>query len=308
MGAPELRADSQPGAMTELIGFIGAGRMGLPACARLVASGYEVHVADRDPERAEPVRAAGAVWVGDTEPVAAQADVLMTMLPGSLELGEAMRLAIPSLRPSTTWIDLTSSSPLLGSQLVALARGRQVECLEAPVGGGIAEAQAGRLELFVGGSPATVNRQRRLLEVLGPVNHVGDNGAGYITKLLVNLLWFGQAVASAEALLLACRAGLDLDVLRAALMRSAAASALIDHDLDALLNGDYLTSFGLDRCCEELEAVTALGAELEVPFELSALVARTYEQALARYGPIDGELLAVSLLEERAGLRLRHGR
>jgi len=294
--------------ITEPIGFIGAGRMGLPVCARLVASGYEVLVADRNPERAGHVQAAGAVWVGDTPSVASRAGVLMTMLPGSPELREAMRLATPSLRPRTTWIDLTSASPLLGSELVALARERQVECLEAPVGGGIAEAGAGRLELFVGASPAAVQRQRGLLEALGTVNHVGDNGAGYTTKLLVNLLWFGQAVAIAEALLVGRRAGLDLDVLRAALRRSAAASALIDRDLDALLKGDYMASFGLHRCCEELEAVRALAAELDVPFEHSALVAQTYSEALIRYGPVDGELLAVSLLEERAGLRLRHGR
>lgn len=282
--------------------------MGLPACARLVVSGYEVLVADSSLERAEPVQAVGAVWVRDTPAVAARADVLITMLPGSRELADATHEAVPALRSGTTWIDMTSCSPRLGAELVSLARERQVECLDAPVGGGIAAAQTGRLQLFVGGSTAAVKRHRRLLRVLGSVNHVGENGAGYTTKLLVNLLWFGQAVACAEALLLAGRAGLDLDVFRAALRHSAAASALIENDLDALLDGDYLESFGLDRCHEELVAVTALADELDVPFELSSLVARTYQEALERFGAVDGELLAVALLEERAGLRLRHSR
>jgi 3-hydroxyisobutyrate dehydrogenase len=123
----------------------------------------------------------------------------------------------------------------------------------------------------------------------------------------VNLLWFGQAIATAEALLLARRAGLDLDVLRHVLTSSAASSEFIRDDLSALLAGDYLTSFGLDRCCEELAAVTALGREHDVPFELSTLVERIHQRALARYGPADGELLAVALLEEQAGIRLRHG-
>jgi 3-hydroxyisobutyrate dehydrogenase len=68
---------------------------------------------------------------------------------------------------------------------------------------------------------------------------------------------------------------------------------------------DYLTSFGLDRICEELEAVTALAGDYHVPWELSDLVRRTYLRALARYGPVDGELLAVALLEEEAGDKLR---
>jgi 3-hydroxyisobutyrate dehydrogenase len=77
----------------------------------------------------------------------------------------------------------------------------------------------------------------------------------------VNLLWFGQAVATAEALLLARRSGIDLDVLQQALGDSAAASSFIQRDLGALLSGDYLPSFGLDRCCEELAAINALARE-----------------------------------------------
>ena len=133
----------------------------------------------------------------------------------------------------------------------------------------------------------------------------GDHGAGHTAKLLVNLLWFGQAVATAEALLLARRAGIDTEVMVRTLESSPAATSFIRRDLDALLEGDYLESFGLDRCCEELRAVVALAAEHGVPFELSTEVANAYERALDRYGHVDGELLAVALLEERAGLNLR---
>jgi 3-hydroxyisobutyrate dehydrogenase len=125
----------------------------------------------------------------------------------------------------------------------------------------------------------------------------------------VNLLWFGQAVATAEALLLGQRAGVDPAVLRHALTGSPAASTFIRSDLGLVFRGDYLASFGLDRICEELEAATALAGDYQVPWELSGAVHRTYRRALAKYGPIDGELLAVSLLEEETGdkLRARHG-
>jgi len=68
-----------------------------------------------------------------------------------------------------------------------------------------------------------------------------------------------------------------------------------------VFRGDYLDSFGLDRICEELEAVTALAGEYQVPRELFDVVRRTYRRALARFGPADGELLAVSLLDDEAG-------
>lgn len=187
--------------------------------------------------------------------------------------------------------------------------------LEAPAGGGVPGARAGKLRLFVGGDAAVVEHHRPLPEVLADpqrITHVGGHGAGYLTKLLVNLLWFGQAIATAEALLLARRAGIDLDVLRQALMDSAASSAFIRSSLGALLAGDYMTGFGLDRCCEELTTVTALGREHDVPLELSALVERIHQRALTRYGPTDGELLAVALLEKKPGsgcaTALREGR
>ena len=177
---------------------------------------------------------------------------------------------------------------------------------EAPAGGGVRAGQARTLQLFAGGDAALLERYRSLLQALADpeqIAYLGGPGAGYTAKHLVNLLSFGQALAAAEALLLADREGIDLETLRHAMTGSAAASSFISHDLPALLSGDYLTSFGLDRCCEELAAITELARQDGVPFGISEHVERTYQRALARYGPADGELLAVALLEEQAGIR-----
>ncbi|MET8413126.1 hypothetical protein ABZV34_34620 [Streptomyces sp. NPDC005195] len=78
------------------------------------------------------------------------------------------------------------------------------------------------------------------------------------------------------------------------------------HDLPALLAGDYLTDFGLDHIHDQLTAVTALAERLDTPHSITDTVCRLHGEALARYGPADGELLGVALLEERAGILLRH--
>ncbi|MBV9917873.1 MAG: NAD(P)-dependent oxidoreductase [Solirubrobacterales bacterium] len=291
--------------MTSTIGLIGAGRMGLAIVTRLVQSGFAVIASDRRAECEGEVRRVGAAWQDSALGVAAASGVLITVLPGARELEEVMAVALPALQQGATWIDMTSAAPDVGRKLLEMARGYGIECLDAPLGGNPAAAATGRLQLYAGGSEATVAQQRRLLELLGRIEHVGGHGAGYTTKLLINLLWFGQAVAVTEALLLARRMGLDLDRLRSTLTRSSAASRFIEHDLDAPMNGDYLAGFGLDRCCEELDAVTGLARAHAVPFELSNAVRRAYAESLARYGAVGGELLAVALLEERAGLRLR---
>ena len=291
--------------MSATVGVLGVGRMGAGICAALARAGHEVLAFDVRPGRAEQARAAGARWGESAPAVAGAAEVLVSSLPGSPELRDAMEAVMGELRGGATWIDTTSSTPAVAGPLVAAASARRVDCLDAPVGGGPEQAAAGALRLYVGGPPATVERRREVLEALGTVEHMGAAGAGYTTKLLVNLLWFGQAVATGEAMLLAARSGIDLELLRATLGRSAAASDFVGRDAGNILNGDYMASFGLDRCCEELDAVVSLAGELGVPFELSSEVARAYTRALERYGAVDGELLAVALLEERAGVRLR---
>jgi 3-hydroxyisobutyrate dehydrogenase len=293
------------------VGFIGVGRMGLPMCANLVRAGHDVTAGDVREELHQAVTACGARWGGPALAVAAVADVLITMLPGGPELRDLMLApggVLAALPTTATWIDMTSTSPVIGRELAAVARARGVGMLEAPVGGGVRAAADGSLQLFVGGDAGLLERHRALLEVLadpGRIIRMGGPGTGYTTKHLVNLLWFGQAIATAEALLLACREDIDLRLMQRTLAGSAASSSFIRDDLEALFGGDYLTSFGLDRCCEELGAITALAREDGVPFGLSEQVEQTYRRALARYGPAGGELLPIAMLEEQAGVQLR---
>lgn len=285
--------------------------MGLPICRALVRAGYPVVATDKRAELAGPVTASGASWRTTPGEASASADTLITVLPGPPQVRAVMLGAggaLAALAPGTTWLDMTTSNPAAAAPVRERAIGHGVQVLEAPAGGGVQAAREGRLELFVGGDARLLGKHRPLLEAIADpdrILHVGGHGAGYTVKLIVNLLWFGQAVATAEAMLLGQRAGVDAEVLRQALTASAAASSFIGCDLESVFQGDYLTSFGLDGICRELADVTALATECQVPFEMSRLVSRIYQRALERYGPEAGELLAVALLEEQAGTRLR---
>ncbi len=288
---------------------VGAGRMGAPVSACLVRAGHQVTASDADPAREAAVRAAGAVWEPSAAAAAARCEVLVTVLPGPAEVDAVMGPAVvDALRPGATWIDMTSTSPQAAAEVRGRLAGRPLHTLEAPIGGSPQDAAAARLRLFVGGEAELVARHRPLLEAVADpakIVHTGGPGTGYALKLLVNALWFGQAVATAEALLLGRRAGIDLTLMREVLADSAAGSAFVRHDLDALFGGDYLETFGLDHICEQLSLVSSMADAHGTPHDVADSVRRLYAQALDRYGPADGELLAVRLLEERADLRLR---
>jgi 3-hydroxyisobutyrate dehydrogenase-like beta-hydroxyacid dehydrogenase len=136
------------------------------------------------------------------------------------------------------------------------------------------------------------------------IHHVGDQGSGYLAKLLINLQWFGHAVLATESLLLAQRHGLSPDRMRSLLAGSAGDSAFASRHLPSLLAGDYLRDFGLDRCLEELESVERAAVDADTPHSVTSLVASLHRTALETFGAVDGELMGPALLEEQAGFRL----
>jgi 3-hydroxyisobutyrate dehydrogenase-like beta-hydroxyacid dehydrogenase len=265
--------------------------MGSRVAAGLVAAGYEVR--GWDPAVASSI---------SLDEVVASAEVLVTVLPGSAEIA-TLEGTLSRLSDGALWLDLTSSDPTVVEGIVARTG---VLALGAPMGGGPDAADTRTLRFFAGGSAEALGRALPLLQSLGTVDHIGlAVGAGYTAKLLANLLWFGQAVAVTEALLLGKSLGLDPASLRATLASSAGGSVFLDDYAESLLAGDYLETFGIDRVVEELDILVRLAAERRVPFELSELVARTHREALARFGAVDGELLGAKLLEQLGGSTLR---
>ncbi|MER6210887.1 NAD(P)-dependent oxidoreductase [Streptomyces sp. NPDC001642] len=287
--------------------LIGVGRMGEHIAANLARAGYQVHAYDIDPERGVAVLAHGARLAASAEQAAAGADVLLTVLPGPAEVAAAVNSTVlEALAADATWIDMSSNTPAASEPLVQRAAAHGVNVLEAPIGGSPTDAATGQLRLFVGGEEAVLARHRRMLSAVATrITHVGGHGTGYTAKLLVNLLWFGQAVATAEALLLAQRVGIDVEVMAETLATGPASSAFIHDNLPSLLTGDYLPVFGLDHIRDQLAAVTDLAERLGTPHSLADAVRQVHEEALEQYGPLDGELLAVALLEKRAGMLLR---
>jgi 3-hydroxyisobutyrate dehydrogenase len=170
-------------------------------------------------------------------------------------------------------------------------------------------ADAGTLQIFVGGQAGAFVRARPLLEAMGDpdrILHVGPHGAGYTVKLMINLLWFAHLTATAEVLTVGTAAGVDLATLRRCLLASPAASNFIERDvLSVLRHSDYDESFALALACKDLGLAIDLARDTGVPVEVSATVEQVYRRARAQYGDAGGEMLPIKLLEDLTGAPLR---
>jgi 3-hydroxyisobutyrate dehydrogenase-like beta-hydroxyacid dehydrogenase len=284
------------------IGFVGTGSMGNPVARNLLAAGHELSVHDLVKSQAADLVADGANWCDDAAGVAAEADVVLLSLPSHLEV-EAVCFGagglFETIRPGTYLIDLTTVSISLIPRLVQAQQTYGVHYLTSPVSQGVDNARLGKLSVFVGGSPADYEHCLPIFRAIAEVVlHTGDHLSAMAAKLLTNLLWFINAVAIGEALVLGAKSGIALPVLREVVLNSCGTSWVAEHDLGSIYDGSYDPSFTTKLCCKDLRLISELAARLDVPIELGATVEQIFRRVGNIYGDDSPELSVVRHLQE----------
>jgi len=170
-----------------VLGFIGTGVMGRSMCGHLLSAGYRVHVYNRTRSRAQPLIDQGAIWADTPADVAANAQVIITIVgfPTDVEqvyLGENGLLS--RVKEGAVLIDMTTSSPERAVRIAAAAAEKGAAALDAPVSGGDRGAREATLSIMVGGDRQAFDRVRPILEVMGKnIVYQGPAGSGQHTKM-----------------------------------------------------------------------------------------------------------------------------
>lgn len=294
------------------IAFVGLGSMGGPMSRNLARAGFDVTVHDLDPGTVARAVEAGALPASTAAEAASACDLLITMLPTPAVIEDVMLAGgqvAAAMTPGSLWVDMSSSVPAVADRVRAQHGARGIRVIDAPVSGMAKGAADATLQIFVGGDADDVARARPVLAALGDPErtfHVGGPGTGYAVKLLLNLLWFHQLVSLAEVLTVGVRAGVDLGVLRSALVASPANCTLLERDLHGLFTaGDYDEGFAMALACKDLRLAVDLARAVDVPVELSAHLEQIFHRARAAYGETAGEMSPVRLYEQLAGITLR---
>jgi len=299
--------------MTQSLLFIGIGNIGRPMAVNLARQGYALSVHDARPGLPDDLAALGARWTDTSATTAAQSDIVLLSLPGPPQVREVLlgeQGVLHAMRAGSVLIDTSTSSVDLAHKIAAIASKRGVDYLEAPVTNAIDGAAEGRLSIFVGGDADAFARWRHVLDVLGNrVLRVGPHGNGATVKLLTNLMWFVNAAAIGEALMLGAKAGVPLNVVREALMHSAGSSWVVEHDIPSIFAGHYDPSFSLALCCKDLSLVNQIAEQQGYALTMGRHAQVLFERARQVYGDEAAELHVVRLLEQQVGLYLRppHG-
>jgi 3-hydroxyisobutyrate dehydrogenase-like beta-hydroxyacid dehydrogenase len=223
------------------VGFVGLGNMGGRMSRRLVGAGIEVVGYDPRPGATEAVGARAASSPAD---VAGQASVVLMSLPDSHVVEPVVRGAdglLAAARPGATIVDLSTASPASTAALHGEAAAAGVRYLDAGISGGAAAAEKGTLTIMAGGDAAALAELDWVFApIAAHVHHMGGPGAGHTAKLLNNFLNAVTLAATAEVMVAARLAGLDLPQLLDVLNSSSGASFATRNRFPHIVRGDYL--------------------------------------------------------------------
>jgi 3-hydroxyisobutyrate dehydrogenase-like beta-hydroxyacid dehydrogenase len=289
------------------IGFVGTGTMGTPIAACLIRTGHALAVYDRRPEATAELCAQGATHADSGFAAVRDSDVVFTSLPGPTEFEAAMLApqvgVLAGLRTGATHIDLTTNAPAVIARVADACRTRGVELIDAPVSG-----RPPAMTVMVGASEAGFARCRPLFDVIAAnVFHVGGSGAGATAKLVTQYLGYTNFIASIEGMLVAAKAGLDLEIMARIVPVSAGQSRTFDNIPRGVFSRGFAAGGTLDIVAKDMALACQLARDVGAPATLGAVAADFYQRAQAAGWGQDGFPVVARVLEAMAGVELRPG-
>ncbi|TDY61246.1 tartronate semialdehyde reductase [Aminivibrio pyruvatiphilus] len=266
------------------IGFIGLGIMGKPMAKNLLAAGKSLVVYDIVPAAVEELVSAGAEKGTSPRDVAERSDIVITMLPNSPHVKEAVcgeKGILEGAKKGQIIVDMSSIAPLVSRELGALLAEKGAEMLDAPVSGGQEKAEKGTLAIMVGGSEASYEKVKDILAFMGKSTLVGDLGAGQTTKLVNQSIVAVNIAAVAEGMAFAKKAGVDPEKVFNAIRGGLAGSQCMEDKAPRMFEGRYNPGFRINLHIKDLNNVLETSRSLHVSMPLTAQLMEMFQNLAA---------------------------
>lgn len=268
------------------IGWIGTGVMGISMVGHLIDNGYSAVVYNRTKSKADAAIAKGATWADSPKEVAAQTDIIFTIVgfPRDVEevyFGEQGIYA--GIQDGSLVVDMTTTEPSLAKRIYAKGAGQGVKSIDAPVSGGDVGAKNGTLSIMVGGDKADVDTIMPLFEIMGSnIIYNGPAGAGQHTKMCNQITIAGTMIGMCEALLYGHKAGLDLNVMLQAISGGAAGCWSLSNLAPRIVNRNFDPGFYVEHFVKDMEIALSEARSMNLSLPGLALVHQLYKAVEAQ--------------------------
>ena len=293
------------------VGFIGLGIMGRAMAKNAIKGGYSLTVYDKF-AACDDLAKLGARVVSSSKAVAEASDIVITMLPNSPHVKEAI-LGVDGVlegaKPGLIIVDMSSIAPKASQEMCALAKEKGVAMLDAPVSGGEPKAIDGSLAIMVGGEASAFAKAKPVLDTMGSsVVHVGDSGAGNVTKLANQIIVALNIAAVSEAFVLATKAGVAPEAVFNAIRGGLAGSTVMDAKIPMILDGNFNPGGRLELHTKDLQNVLETSHQLNVSLPLTATVMEIIQSLICDGMSTSDHCAIVRYYEKLAKVEVRRAR
>ena len=265
------------------VGFIGLGIMGKPMALNLIKAGYHVSVLSTNKAAATLIEA-GAMAFDNIKTLAADSDIVITMLPDSPDVEKVVlgeNGVLSGIKQGALFIDMSSIAPSTARNIYDLMQKQGVEALDAPVSGGQVGAEAATLSIMVGGSEAAFNEALPLFQAMGKnIVLIGETGAGQTTKICNQMIVGMTIQAVGEAFTLADKAGVNLEKMREVLLGGFAQSRILDLHGKRIIDRNFKPGFKIKLHSKDMKLALQAGKEYDVALNGTAQVANLMLEAV----------------------------
>lgn len=270
------------------LGYVGLGNMG-GALARRVLRVHKMRVYDLRPETMAKLAEHGAAPTQSPKALAAECDMVMTCLPTSKEVRDAIFGSdgiAASLKKGGIIADMTTGDPNATREMAKELAASGISLIDAPVSGGSHGANAGTIAIMIGASPEIYQRVRPIFETISPnIFHCGDVGTGHVMKLVNNVIAASVRTVTFEAIAMGIKNGLSLKTCAEVLAKGSARSYSTEITLPRLLSANRQASFTLGLMHKDVRLATELGVASGSPMLVSGVVRELFQTALNEEGP-----------------------
>jgi 3-hydroxyisobutyrate dehydrogenase len=281
----------------ERVAFLGLGTMGAAMAANLARAGFPVTAWNRTEGRAPELKELGVEVAANPAAAAAAADIVVICVSDTSDVEEVLfgtDGVVDGAREDTLIVDCSTIAPSGSWDFAARLRERSLHMIDAPVSGGSEGARNATLTIFVGGDASDVERARPVLDAIGrTITHVGPIGAGQAVKAVNQVILAGTYLGVAEGIVLAIKAGLDVEQVVEALGGGAAQSWVLANRSGRMIDNEYPLGFKVALHRKDLGIALDLAAQLGAALPVSALAAQL-ESGLIAQGHADDDMSALA--------------
>ena len=290
------------------VGYIGLGLMGKSMARNILKAGYPLVVHNRSRAAVDELVIEGAQPAFSPSEVASQVDILFTNLPDSPDV-ELVALGkygvIEGAHTGLVFVDNSTIKPASARKIAGELGKKGIECLDAPVSGGDIGARDGTLTIMVGGPEQALKKVMPVLNVIGrSITHVGESGAGQITKAANQIMVAAQMVAMGELLIFAKKAGADPQKVVEAIRGGAAQCWTLDVKPPRLFEGNRQPGFKAYMQAKDLGIVVDTAQQYGAPIPSAGLHAQLFNAMLQMGMENLDNSAVVGVIENLAGSTL----